>query len=79
MFTSPTLVADKTDKQERGFYIPRLHWERSLTGTEFEVQFRNELTQIYAKIYGNRTNIQVKSTDIQTNGNKETTDDLGNA
>lgn len=45
VFTSPTFVAEKTDKQKREFYIPRLHRERSLTGTEFEVKLRNELTQ----------------------------------
>lgn len=45
IFTSPTFISDKSDKQKREFYIPRLHRERSLTGTEFEVKLRNELTQ----------------------------------
>lgn len=45
VFTSPTFVTEKTDKQKREFYIPRLNRERSLTGTEFEVKLRNELTQ----------------------------------
>ncbi len=45
VFTSPTFVAEKADKQKREFYIPRLNRERSLTGTEFEVKLRNELTQ----------------------------------
>lgn len=45
VFTSPTLISDKPDKQKREFYIPRLHRERSLMGTEFEVKLRNELTQ----------------------------------
>lgn len=45
IFTSPTFISDKADKQKREFYIPRLHRERSLTGTEFEVKLRNELTQ----------------------------------
>ena len=45
IFTSPTFVTEKADKQKREFYIPRLHRERSLTGTEFEVKLRNELTQ----------------------------------
>ena len=45
IFTSPTFVADKTKKEKREFYIPRLNRERSLYGTEFEVKLRNELTQ----------------------------------
>ena len=45
IFTSPTFVAEKTKKEKREFYIPRLNRERSLYGTEFEVKLRNELTQ----------------------------------
>jgi hypothetical protein len=45
IFTSPTFVAEKTTKEKREFYIPRLHREKSLYGTEFEVKLRNELTQ----------------------------------
>ncbi|WP_338013920.1 hypothetical protein [Desulforamulus profundi] len=45
IFTSPTFVAEKSPKEKREFYIPRLHRERSLYGTEFEVKLRNELTQ----------------------------------
>lgn len=45
LFTSPTFTADKTKKEMREFYIPRLNRERSLYGTEFEVKLRNELTQ----------------------------------
>lgn len=45
IFTSPTFVTEKADKQKREFYIPRLNRERSLTGSEFEVKLRNELTQ----------------------------------
>ena len=45
IFTSPTFVTDKTEKEKREFYIPRLSRERSLYGTEFEVKLRNELTQ----------------------------------
>ena len=45
VFTSPTFVTEKADKQKREFYIPRLNRERSLTGTEFEGKLRNELTQ----------------------------------
>ncbi len=45
IFTSPTFVTEKSEKEKREFYIPRLHRERSLYGTEFEVKLRNELTQ----------------------------------
>ena len=45
IFTSPTFVAEKSPKEKREFYIPRLHRERSLYGTEFEIKLRNELTQ----------------------------------
>ena len=45
IFTSPTFIAEKGNKAQREFYIPRLNRERSLTGSEFEIQLRNELTQ----------------------------------
>ena len=45
IFTSPTFVAEKAPKEKREFYIPRLHRERSLYGTDFEVKLRNELSQ----------------------------------
>ncbi|MEZ3425478.1 MAG: DEAD/DEAH box helicase family protein [Lachnospiraceae bacterium] len=45
IFTSPTFVAEKTKKDKREFYIPRLNRERSLYGTEFEIKLRNEMTQ----------------------------------
>ena len=45
IFTSPTFITEKTGKERREFYIPRLNRERSLYGTEFEVKLRNELTQ----------------------------------
>ena len=45
IFTSPTFLKEKTQKEKREFYIPRLDRERSLYGTEFEVKLRNELTQ----------------------------------
>ena len=45
IFTSPTFVADKSEKQKREFYIPKLNREQSLFGTEFEIKLRNELTQ----------------------------------
>ena len=45
VFTSPTFVTSKTEKQKREFYIPRLNRETSLYGTEFELKLRNEMTQ----------------------------------
>lgn len=45
IFTSPTFITEKSKKEKREFYIPRLNRERSLYGTEFEVKLRNELTQ----------------------------------
>lgn len=45
IFNSPAFTTEKTKKEKREFYIPRLNRERSLYGTEFEVKLRNELTQ----------------------------------
>lgn len=45
IFTSPTFVEEKAEKQKREFYIPRLSRETSLYGTEFEIKLRNEMTQ----------------------------------
>ena len=45
IFTSPTFVTEKANKQRREFYIPRMNREHSLYGTEFEVKLRNEMTQ----------------------------------
>ena len=45
IFTSPTFVAEKTEKSKREFFIPRMTREQNLYGTEFEVRLRNELTQ----------------------------------
>ena len=45
IFTSPTFTTEKTPKQHREFYIPRLNRERTVYGSEFEVKLRNELTQ----------------------------------
>jgi len=48
-FTSPTFVAnevtDKIRKERKEFHIPKLDRERSLYGSEFEIQLRNKLTQ----------------------------------
>ena len=45
IFTSPTFVTEKVNKQKREFYIPRLNRERNLCGSEFEIKLRNELSQ----------------------------------
>ena len=45
IFTSPSFTTEKTSKEKKEFYIPRLNRERSLTGTEFEIRLRNELSQ----------------------------------
>lgn len=49
IFTSPTFLpseaSDKISKERREFHIPKLDRERSLYGSEFEIQLRNKLTQ----------------------------------
>ncbi len=49
IFTSPTFVADevtdKIRKERKEFGIPKADRERSLYGSEFEIQLRNKLTQ----------------------------------
>lgn len=45
IFTSPTFYTDKSEKQKRKFYIPKLNRERSLFGSDFEIRLRNQLTQ----------------------------------
>ena len=45
LFTSPTFTTDKTAKEKREFYIPKLYRERSLYGTDFEIRLRNQLSQ----------------------------------
>ena len=44
IFTSPSFITEKADKQKREFYIPRLNRERDLYGSEFEIKLRNELS-----------------------------------
>lgn len=44
IFTSPTFIRERAEKQKREFYIPRLSRETSLYGTEFEIKLRNEMT-----------------------------------
>ncbi len=49
IFTSPTFVpekvTDKVKKERREFLIPKSERERSIYGTEFEIQLKNKLTQ----------------------------------
>ena len=49
IFTAPTFVTeevtDKVRKERKEFHIPKLDRERSLYGSEFEIQLRNKLTQ----------------------------------
>ena len=49
IFTSPTFVAnevtDKIRKERKEFHISKMDRERSLYGSEFEIQLRNKLTQ----------------------------------
>lgn len=49
IFTSPTFTAsevtDKIRKERKEFHVPKLDRERSLYGSEFEIQLRNKLTQ----------------------------------
>ena len=42
IFTSPTFITEKAQKQKREYYIPKFNRENSLYGTEFEVKLRNE-------------------------------------
>ena len=44
IFTSPSFITEKTDKQRREFYIPQIKRERNLFGSEFEIKLRNELS-----------------------------------
>lgn len=49
IFTAPTFlpdeVTDKIRRERREFFIPRSNRERSLYGSDFEIQLRNQLTQ----------------------------------
>lgn len=45
IFTSPSFTTEKAGKERKEFYIPRLDRERSITGTDFEIRLRNELSQ----------------------------------
>ena len=43
LFTSPTFIKQKAEKEKREIYIPRLTRESSLYGTEFEIKLKNEM------------------------------------
>lgn len=49
IFTAPTFVpqevTDEVKREKREFFIPKAERERSLYGSEFEIQLRNKLTQ----------------------------------
>lgn len=49
VFTSSTFTegkaTDKLPKEKREFFIPKLHRERTLYGSEFEIHLRNKLIQ----------------------------------
>ncbi len=49
IFTAPTFVpdevTDKITKERKEFHIPKLDREKSLYGSEFEIQLRNKLNQ----------------------------------
>ena len=45
IYTEPTFAKERSKKEQREFYIPRLSREQGLYGTEFEIKLRNELTQ----------------------------------
>lgn len=45
IFTSPTFNKEKSAKQKREFYIPKLNRERNLYGSDFEIKLRNQLAQ----------------------------------
>ena len=45
IFTSPSFLEEKFQKQSREFYIPDIYKETDLCGGEFEIRLKNELTQ----------------------------------
>lgn len=45
IFTSPTFIEEKLQKEAREFYIPHIYNESHLCGGEFELRLKNELTQ----------------------------------
>jgi hypothetical protein len=45
IFTSPTFIQEKFQKESREFYIPHIYTEQHLCGGEFELRLKNELNQ----------------------------------
>lgn len=45
IFTSPTFSRERSKKEKREFYIPKLSRERNLYGSDFEIKLRNQLSQ----------------------------------
>ncbi|WP_028524494.1 helicase-related protein [Runella limosa] len=45
IFTSPTFIQEKLQKESREFYIPHILNEANLCGGEFEVRLKNEMNQ----------------------------------
>ena len=45
IFTSPTFSKERTSKEKREFFIPKLNRERNLFGSDFEIKLRNKLSQ----------------------------------
>ncbi len=45
LFTGEAFTKEKTPRESREFFIPRLNTERTLYGASFEVKLRNELNQ----------------------------------
>lgn len=45
IFSSPTFIDEKFQKQSRQFYIPHIYQESDLCGGEFELRLKNQLNQ----------------------------------
>lgn len=45
IFTSPAFVKEKSSKQKKEFFIPKLQRERALFGSDFELRLRNQMSQ----------------------------------
>lgn len=45
IFSSPTFIEEKFQKESRRFYIPHIYRESELCGGEFELRLMNQLNQ----------------------------------
>ena len=45
LFSSPTFLQQKPEREQREFYIPRLTREKALHGNDFEIKLRNDFRQ----------------------------------